>query len=182
MQTLERVNVEFRWQSFVPFWIASAASCLVFFSRAELFARTFGGAICFPPQEKEKAWVFWLAVFLVGKEWLFCSLLFICYRWNGEKGSGLVRVLENRDWKWKRVSRWNSAEVIWMYRWGRDLLRRDNSANPVIDYLSHRGVSGRKQSAAWIHLTSFVFANTIIDAATTGYQILHTQSPIATRG
>lgn len=48
-----------------------------------------------------------------------------------------------------------------------------------IDYLSYRGVSGREQSAVWIHLTSVVFANTNIDSATTGYQILHTRTPIA---
>lgn len=58
-------------------------------------------------------------------------------------------------------------------------IKKDNSAHPLIDQRSHRGVSGRTQSAVCIHLTSIVSANTIIDSATTGYQILHTQSPSA---
>lgn len=58
---------------------------------------------------------------------------------------------------------------------------KDNGAHQLIDYLSYGGVSGREQSVVWIHLTSVVFANTNIDFATTGYQILHTRSPIAGR-
>lgn len=58
-------------------------------------------------------------------------------------------------------------------------MRKDNSAYPLIDHLSNRGMSGKTQSAVCIHLTSIVSANTIIDSATTGYQILHTQSPSA---
>lgn len=57
--------------------------------------------------------------------------------------------------------------------------RAKTTTDQLIDYLSQGGVSGREQSAVWIHLTSVVFANTNIDSATTGYQILHTRSPNA---
>lgn len=73
-----------------------------FFSRAELFCRN---TVCFffPASGRKTELALVLDVFLIGKEWSFCFLLFICSRWSGE-------VMRRPCEDFQKIGTWNKQE------------------------------------------------------------------------